>query len=131
MEFGWNLLLRIFLGLLWLTNGLFCKLLNRVPRHQQIVARVVGHEWAPFFTRLIGVLEILLAIWILSRWKPRSAAVVQMVAIAAMNIIEINVADDILLFGPFNIVLAGALIFIIYLHAFVIEDQHRQTMQRL
>lgn len=102
-----------------------------MPRHQQIVARVVGHEWAPLLTRVIGVLEILMAIWILSRWKPRTAAVVQMVAIAAMNIIEINVADDILLFGPFNIVLAGILIFIIYLHAFVIKDDRRRTLQRI
>ena len=128
MEFSWKLLLRICFALIWLTNGLFCKLLNRVPRHQQIVARVLGHDWAPAATRAIGILEILMALWILSRWKPRSCAVAQMVVVAAMNLIEINLASDLLLFGPFNIILAGAFIFVVYLHAFVMKEPRSQNI---
>ncbi|WP_420459075.1 hypothetical protein [Neolewinella sp.] len=30
------------LALIWLTNGLYCKVLNLVPRHQEIVAAILG-----------------------------------------------------------------------------------------
>jgi hypothetical protein len=32
----------------WIANGLFCKLLNLVPRHQRIVARILGRIGRPF-----------------------------------------------------------------------------------
>lgn len=130
MEFSAKLLLRIVFGLVWLINGLFCKLLNIVPRHQQIVSRVVGHEWAPQLTQLIGILEIGMAMWIFSRWKPHTCAVSQMLAIAIMNIIEIIVAVDLLLFGPFNIIIAGGFVFLIYIHAFVMKETKTRTIHR-
>jgi len=30
------------IAIIWLLNGLFCKVLNLVPRHQEIVARILG-----------------------------------------------------------------------------------------
>ena len=39
----------IFTGLIslvWLVNGLYCKVLNFVPRHQLIVARILGEDFA-------------------------------------------------------------------------------------
>ncbi|MCR6721735.1 MAG: DoxX-like family protein [Chitinophagaceae bacterium] len=125
MQFSWSLLLRICFALVWLINGLFCKVLNIVPRHQQIVARVVGHEWAPAATTMIGVLEMGMAFWILSRWKPKACAVSQMVVVAVMNIVEINIASDLLLFGPFNIILAGIFIFVVFYHAFRMKEAKR------
>ncbi len=49
----------------WLINGLVCKLLNLVPRHQLIVARFFGNEYAPILTKAIGVSEIVMAVWII------------------------------------------------------------------
>ena len=34
--------LHYLIAAVWLANGLFCKVLNLVPRHQQIVARILG-----------------------------------------------------------------------------------------
>lgn len=39
----------------WIINGLFCKVLNLVPRHQQIVARFFGDEYARHITVVIGI----------------------------------------------------------------------------
>ncbi len=35
-------LLTYAIASVWLVNGLFCKVLNWVPRHQFIVARILG-----------------------------------------------------------------------------------------
>jgi len=46
-------LLKYFIALIWLINGLFCKLLNFVPRHEEIVKRILGVFF--FFTgRVLG-----------------------------------------------------------------------------
>jgi putative exporter of polyketide antibiotics len=42
----------------WLINGLFCKLFNLVPRHQEIVSNILGHEHAALLTKLIGLGEL-------------------------------------------------------------------------
>ena len=51
-------LLTYLIAAVWFINGLFCKLLNFVPRHQQIVAQILGEEYAVILTKLIGVAEI-------------------------------------------------------------------------
>ncbi len=57
------------IAVVWIANGLFCKVLNLVPRHQQIVARILGIEQARLWTIAIGCSEIFMAIWILSNIK--------------------------------------------------------------
>ena len=79
-------LLNYVIAGVWLINGLFCKVLNLVPRHQEIVARILGNEHARLLTILIGVAEIIMAIWILSGIKTRLNAIAQILVIAAMNI---------------------------------------------
>lgn len=58
--------LRYTIASVWLINGLVCKILNLVPRHERIVARILGEDFAPQLTRLIGFSEVMLAIWIIS-----------------------------------------------------------------
>ncbi len=108
-------ILNYAIALVWLINGLFCKLLNFVPRHQQIVARILGEEHSFLLTKTIGVLEILMAIWIISDKKPHICAVIQILLIIIMNAIELMLAPDLLLFGFVNFCLALLLVFIIYL----------------
>lgn len=105
---------RFFISLVWLVNGLFCKLLNLVPRHQQIVARIAGEEHAALFTKTIGSLEILMAVWILSRVRQRFCTVVQMLLVAVMNVIEFLQAPDLLLFGKGNTVVAAGFILLLF-----------------
>lgn len=112
--------LSIAIALIWLIYGFFCKLLNLVPRHQQIVSRILGAEHAEIFTKLIGISETLIFLWIISGIKSRLCAWFQISLIIVMNIIEFILAPDLLLFGKLNIVLASLLVFLIYLNEFVL-----------
>ncbi|MEV4881547.1 DoxX-like family protein [Chitinophaga ginsengisegetis] len=108
----------IGIALVWMINGVFCKVLNYVPRHQLIVARILGETHAALLTRTIGILEAGMAIWILSRIKSRWCALAQILLVAAMNVIEFIAAPDLLLFGRINIIIAAVFIFIIYRNEF-------------
>ena len=81
-------LLTPLIATIWLINGLVCKVLNLVPRHQEIVAAILGQEHAVLLTKAIGFSEIAMAIWILNGKWPRLNAISQMVIIAIMNILE-------------------------------------------
>jgi hypothetical protein len=102
----------------WIANGLFCKVLNLVPRHEKIVARILGEPHAGLLTRAIGVSEILMAVWIITRIWPRLNAIVQMTIIAAMNCIEFILAPDLLLWGKANALFALLFIVLIYVNEF-------------
>ena len=113
-----NNLLSYFLALIWLVNGLVCKLLNLVPRHQEIVATILGVEHAVLFTRLIGVAEILMALWILSRYLPKLNAWVQIVVILLMNFLEFMLVPQLLLWGKWNLLFAILLVGVIFYFEF-------------
>jgi hypothetical protein len=78
----------------WIANGLFCKVLDFVPRHAEIVARILGTGYAGVLTKAIGVAEILMAVWILSGIKSRLNAATQIVVVGVMNILEFILAPD-------------------------------------
>lgn len=111
-------ILTIGIAVVWLANGLFCKVLNLVPRHQLIVSRILGEEYSVAISKTIGILEILMFAWILSGIKSRICALTQIVVIAAMNVIEFILAPDLLLFGRLNLLIAVAFILIIFLTEF-------------
>lgn len=110
-----------FIATVWLANGFFCKLLNLVPRHQQIVARIIGDSHAGLLTRLIGIAETVMAIWVFSGWWPRLNAITQIVIIAAMNTLEFFLVPDLLLWGRFNALFAFLFILLIYYNEFFKE----------
>src|SRR5687768_21327 len=91
--------LNFLIASVWIGNGLFCKLMNLVPRHQLIVSRITTDEYALLLTRLIGISEIAMAVWILSAVKARSSVITQITLVATMNVIEYFVVPDLLLFG--------------------------------
>lgn len=102
----------------WLINGLICKVFNLVPRHREIVGRILGSSYRSLFTTIIGVLEILMAVWILSRIMTRLNAIVQIVIIATMNTIEFILAPDLLLWGRWNAFFAFLFIMLIFYDEF-------------
>ncbi len=116
---------RVIIALVWLVNGLFCKLLNLVPRHQQIVGEILGNVYAPILTKLIGVSEIGMAIWILSGIKPRFVAYVQVVIIITMNILEFILVPELLLWGRLN----GLFAFMFVLLIVYYEYSRTQTLK--
>lgn len=104
--------------LIWLINGLFCKVLNLTPRHQDIVAEITHFEFSRELTITIGILEILMSLWVLSKIKPKLNAVMQIIIIAVMNILEYILVPQLLLWGRFNIIFALLLIIAIYVETF-------------
>lgn len=103
---------------IWLINGLFCKVLDLVPRHQKIVATILHTEHSRLLTFLIGCSEIIMTIWIMSGFRTRLNAVIQILVIATMNCIEFLFVPDLLLWGRVNILFAFLLIGIIYYNEF-------------
>ena len=118
-----SFIITIIIALVWFTNGLFCKVLNLVPRHQEIVERILGETYASPITKTIGVLEIGMSIWVLSGIRSRFSAIFQLVIIATMNSLEFALAPDLLLFGRMNIVYAFLFMIIIYLNEFHIKTK--------
>lgn len=113
-----HIILTYFIAAVWFVNGFFCKVLNLVPRHQQIVQRITGSVHSSLFTKLIGIAEIIMAIWIVSRFKSNINAIIQIVVIAAMNTIEFILAPDLLLWGKFNSLFAFLFILVININEF-------------
>lgn len=111
-------ILTLCIASVWIANGLFCKVLNLVPRHQQIVERILGGHYAKPLTILIGLSELVMAVWILSRYRSKFNAIAQMLTVAAMNIIEFLLVPDLLLWGKFNSLFALLFIIIVYFNEF-------------
>lgn len=107
-----------FIALVWLLNGLCCKVLNYVPRHQAIVGSILGEEHARFFTFLIGLGEIFIAIWILSGFKKFTCTWAQIAIVTLMNVLEFLYAKEFLLIGRLNFVFAGLFLVIVYMNTF-------------
>lgn len=106
--------LNYFIAIVWIANGFFCKVLNLVPRHQEIVARILGDNHARLLTLLIGLAELGMAVWILSGIRTWLNALVQIIIIATMNTLEFFLVPDLLLWGKANSVFAFIFILLIY-----------------
>ncbi|QES87876.1 DoxX-like family protein [Rhizosphaericola mali] len=115
--------LTYLIALVWLINGLYCKVLNFTPRHQEIVGRILGNEHSRLLTIQIGISEIFMSVWIISRFKPNLNTTIQIIIIATMNVIEFCLAPDLLLWEKMNIVFAFLFIVIIYLNEFILTKK--------
>jgi hypothetical protein len=113
--------LTYLIAFVWLANGLLCKVLNLVPRHQQIVERILDREYSRTITIAIGLSEIIMAIWILSKYKSKLNAIVQMAIIATMNVLEFLLAPDLLLWGTYNSLFAFLFILLVYFTNFKLK----------
>lgn len=113
-------LLTYFIALVWLANGLLCKVLGLVPRHAAIVARILGPAHAGALTRLIGLAEIGVAVWLLSGVRRRECVALQIGLVAVMNALEYFLAPDLLLWGQANALFASLFIGLLYVYGFVL-----------
>jgi len=110
--------LTYFIVAIWIANGLFCKVLNLVPRHEQIVAKILGENYSRPLTTLIGLSEIIMAVWILSGYKTRTNVITQIAVVATMNTLEFMLVPDLLLWGKSNSVFAFMFILTICINEF-------------
>jgi hypothetical protein len=116
-------LLTYLIALVWIANGLFCKVFDLVPRHQLIVARILGPSNARTFTVLIGLAETAMAAWIISGIRSKWNALAQIIIIAAMNTLEFFLAPDLLLWSRFNALFAFLFILLIYFNECYLNKQ--------
>jgi hypothetical protein len=121
-----NKFLNYLIAVVWIANGLFCKVLNLVPRHREIVARITGNAHAGVLTKAIGFSEMAMAVWILSGFRTRLNAITQVVIIATMNCLEFIIAPDLLLWGRFNALFAFLFILVILYNEFYLRDRPTQ-----
>ncbi len=91
--------LRIGVAAVWLVHGLYNKLLGGSPRHLAIVQSVPGLEGATGVHVLtaVGIVEVALALWILSGPAARACATAQTVLLLSMNVVELTFARRLLL----------------------------------
>jgi uncharacterized membrane protein YphA (DoxX/SURF4 family) len=127
-EYYYHKILQFVIASVWLVNGVICKLLNLVPRHQFIVSRILGERHAVVLTRCIGILEVLMTIWILSGIKSRWCTVTQITVILLMNIIEFILVPEFLLFGRWNLLIAILFIVILIIHEFTFKDERKNSL---
>lgn len=116
-------LITVLIASVWLANGLLCKVLNLVPRHQQIVAAILNSEHAQTFTVSIGVAETAMAIWILSEYRSRLNVITQIAVITTMNVLEFFLVPQLLLWGKLNSVWAFLFIIVICCNEFVLRKK--------
>jgi uncharacterized membrane protein YphA (DoxX/SURF4 family) len=123
-----NKILLYFISIVWIINGLFCKVLNLIPRHQEIAAKILSlnHYHSRIITILIGISEIIMALWILSKFKTKLNAIAQIIIIATMNTMEFFLAPDLLLWGKANSLFAFLFIVLIYFNEFYLNKKLAQ-----
>ncbi len=80
-------LMRAAVAAVWLYEGLWCKLLGREPRQVEVVEAVprLGPIVGRTFLRLLGAVETLLALWVLSGVTPGLSAIAQTALLVALN----------------------------------------------
>ena len=108
-----------FIALVWFLNGAIAKVTGFVPRHQQIVERILGSVYKRPITIAIGIAEIGMCIWVLSGILPQLNALTQIAIILLMNIIEQYVCPDLLLWRRWNLLFAVAFCCITYYNTFI------------
>ena len=103
----------VFVASVWLLHGLFNKLLHGSPRHLQIVQSVPGLSGVAgqHVLTAVGLLEVGIALWVVSGWAAHGCAAVQTILLLSMNAIELTVARPLLLWPagliPVNLVFLG------------------------
>jgi uncharacterized membrane protein YphA (DoxX/SURF4 family) len=107
-------LLTYGIAAVWLANGLFCKVLNLVPRHEQIVAKILGADHSRSLTVLIGLSEIVMAAWIILGYQRKLNAIAQIIVVVVMNTLEFILVPELLLWGKLNSFFACIFVLVVY-----------------
>jgi hypothetical protein len=81
-------LIRVAVAAVWLYEGLWCKLLRGQPHEFEVVAAVprLGPRYGALFLRLLGVVEVGIALWTLSAVAPILCAALQTALLVALNV---------------------------------------------
>lgn len=80
-------LVRAAIAGVWLYEGLWCKLLGGDPNQLTVVQAVprLGPAIGAVFLKVLGVVEVAMAVWALSGVKPVACAIAQTALLVALN----------------------------------------------
>lgn len=122
--------LTILIALVWFLNGFYCKVLNFVPRHEQIVASILGDDYSRPLTIIVGISEIIMAVWVLSKFKSKLNAITQIIIVSTMNILEFSLVPDLLLWGRLNSFFALLFIVLVFYNEFILKKKLKPSTIR-
>lgn len=108
----------LIIAAVWLVNGAYAKLLGKVPRHELIVKEILDVNDPKKLIIIIGILEIFMAIWIISNKHSKINALTQSALILLMNVLEQIYTPELLLWGKWNFVFALLFVFFIIWNEF-------------
>jgi hypothetical protein len=79
--------LRASVAAVWLYEGLWCKILGRVQLQLEVVRAVprLGPRFGAPFLKVLGIVEVALAAWVIAGLAPGLCAIAQIVLLAALN----------------------------------------------
>ena len=80
-------LIHVAVAAVWLYEGLWAKLLGREPNQARVVGSVpqLGARFGGSFLQMLGIVEAVLALWVLSRLAPVVCALAQTVLLVVLN----------------------------------------------
>ena len=81
------LVMRVVIAAVWLYEGLWCKVLSRMPSHLAIVVELPGFTPARalMLLKTVGSVEIALGLWVLTGVDPVWCALAQVMLLVVMN----------------------------------------------
>jgi uncharacterized membrane protein YphA (DoxX/SURF4 family) len=82
------IVIRISVAAVWFYEGLWCKLLGRMQSQFQVVKAVprLGLLFGSPFLKALGVVEVALAVWVLSGIAPGTCAIVETALLVLLNV---------------------------------------------
>jgi uncharacterized membrane protein YphA (DoxX/SURF4 family) len=80
-------IIRLAVAAVWLYEGLWNKVLGRAAREAQVVAAVptLGPRFGQLFLKVLGVVEVLLAVWVMVGIEPGWCALAQIALLILLN----------------------------------------------
>jgi DoxX-like family len=80
-------LIHVSVAAVWLYEGLWCKLLGGEPHQLQVIQAVprYGRRTGALFLKLLGVVEVGIGVWVLSRLTPIACAISQTALLVILN----------------------------------------------
>jgi hypothetical protein len=81
------IIIRASIASVWLYEGLWCKILGRVQSQVEVVTAVprLGPRFGAPFLKALGVVEVLLAAWVMAGIAPAICAIVQITLLVLLN----------------------------------------------
>lgn len=80
-------IIRASVAAVWLYEGLWCKILGRVPLQVQVVKAVprLGPRFGLPFLQALGSVEVALAVWVMAGMAPAMCAITQTALLVTLN----------------------------------------------